>query len=338
MSEQFSIIIVNWNSKKYLRRCLETIRTTCSELSPRVIVVDGASFDGCGVMLADEFPEVQFIQSPRNNGFGSCNNLGFAEVSSGNVMLLNPDTELSSGAVARLLQIMLKTPNAGVVAPRLLNSDGSLQTSCVQAFPTPLNQALDSNFLRRLFPKSHLWGTGVAFNTDEPVQVDVVSGACMLLKSEVFRKLGGFRSEFFMYWEDADLCYRASRAGLANVFVPDARVVHHGGCSSQSQVSGFSAVMMRVAGVMYFSLNEGALAAALYRALQAASAFARLMFLAFSLLLGSRHHRDEARASVRKWLLILRWALLNEKPAVARCSSVEDEIGGAFGNTQLEVK
>ena len=338
MSGTLSIVIVNWNSKDHLRRCLETIASTCADFSPKVIVVDGASFDGCGEMLAGEFPSVTFIQSPENIGFGRCNNLGFAEVSTENVLLLNPDTELRSGAVARLLRVLDETPGAGVVSPRLLNSDGTLQTSCVQAMPTPLNQALDCNFLRNLFPASRLWGTSEAFRSKSPVDVDVLSGACMLLRTETFRKLGGFREEFFMYWEDVDLCYRTRRAGLRNVFVPDAEVVHHGGCSSESQVSGFSATMLRVAGETHFRLNHGRLSAASYRLLQAVSALTRLAFLLIPLLLASTRFR----ASAGKWMTILKWAFTNKPPVSAKASNIADAVAApgpvAFAEHRIEAK
>lgn len=316
MSGTLSIVIVNWNSKDHLRRCLETIASTCADLLPIVIIVDGASFDGCAEMLAGEFPTVAFIQSPYNIGFGRCNNLGFAEVNTDKVLLLNPDTELRASAVARLLQVLDETPGAGVVSPRLLNSDGSLQTSCVQAFPTPLNQALDCDFLRNLFPASRLWGTAEAFQSKSPVDVEMLSGACMALRSETFRKLGGFRAEFFMYGEDVDLCYRAKKAGLRNIYVPDAEVVHHGGSSAQSQVSGFSAEMLRVAGATYFRLNGSKSAAASYRFLQAISALARLLLLIVSMILSTGEKRLRRQASAQKWMTILKWALGSE-PRIA---------------------
>ena len=150
MNRLLSILIVNWHSRDYLRRCLETVAATCADFAPQVIVVDGASFDGCDEMLSREFPAVKFIQSRENIGFGRSNNLGFAEVTTDAVLLLNPDTELRPGAVPRLMSVLDTMPQAGIVAGRLLNSDGALQTSCVQSFPTPLNQALDSGFLRNL--------------------------------------------------------------------------------------------------------------------------------------------------------------------------------------------
>ena len=103
MPPSLSIVIVNWRSKDYLRGCLRAVAATCAELSPEIIVVDGASFDGCGEMLAAEFPYVHFVQIQENIGFGQCNNLGFSHATGEVVMLLNPDTELQPGSVQRML-------------------------------------------------------------------------------------------------------------------------------------------------------------------------------------------------------------------------------------------
>ncbi len=101
---KLSVVIVNWRSKDFLRRCLKTLQTTCGEHQPQIVVVDGASFDGCAEMLAAEFPAVDFVQSSTNIGFGRCNNLGFSRVTGEALLLLNPDTELRENAVSTLLR------------------------------------------------------------------------------------------------------------------------------------------------------------------------------------------------------------------------------------------
>lgn len=308
MAGPVSILIVNWRSKDYLRRCLQTIRETTQGLVGQIVVVDGGSFDGCGEMLAAEFPEVEFVQSPDNVGFGRSNNLGFSKVNQPLLLLLNPDTELKPGALAGMLAVLENQSKAGIVCPRLLNTDGSLQKSSVMAFPTPLNQALRSEFLMKTLPNSRLWGSGEAYAAREPVPVEAVSGACMLMRSELFRRLGGFRPEYFMYAEDMDLCLRAHRLGLANYHVPDAEVVHHGGGSSRTQVSQFSTVMMRVANETYMRLNHGPATAALYRLLQAVSAAVRLLFTLPGCLLVGTAWQARARASVSRWWYVLKWA------------------------------
>lgn len=309
MAPALSVLIVNWKSKDYVRLCLNSIQRECAELNPQIVVVDGGSFDGCGEMLAQEFPGVEFIQGPGNIGFGRSNNLGFEKITGDAVLLLNPDTELKAGAVQRLLAELRHHPDAGVIGPRLLNTDGSLQTSCVQALPTPWNQALDSDSLRHRLPNSRLWGVGKAFRSSAPSVVEAVSGACMLLRSEVFRRLGGFSQQFFMYAEDMDLCARIRKAGLHVIHVPGAVVVHHGGGSSRTQASHFGTVMMRLAVETYMRLNHGPIAALSYRALQAASALVRLVIVLPGCVLCREPERTAARVTLKKWWYVLRWAV-----------------------------
>lgn len=304
-----SILIVNWNSKDYLRRCLQSVRSTCAELNPQVVVVDGGSFDGCAEMLETEFPQVVFVQSPENLGFGRCNNLGFEKVTGEVLLLLNPDCELKPGAVQTLLQALEALPDAGILGPRLLNTDGSLQTSCVRALPTPLNRALDSDFLRKLLPKSRLWGTAAAFQAMEPIEVEAVSGACMLLQSKIFSSVGGFSHEFFIYGEDMDICAKVRRAQLKVYHVPQAVVTHHGGGSSSRHGSQFSTVMLRVAGEIYMRRNHGSGVALCHRLLQITSAVARLAVLMPALLFSWGPRRNNARQSAWKWWHVLAWGI-----------------------------
>ena len=310
MPPSLSIVIVNWRSKDYLRGCLRAVAATCAEFSPEIIVVDGASFDGCGEMLAAEFPYVQFVQSHENIGFGQCNNLGFSHATGEVVMFLNPDTEIQPGSVQRMLAELKSRPRAGLIAPRLLNTDRSLQTSCVQAFPTPLNQALDSDLLRAVFPNSRLWGTGQAFTSRVPVVVEAVSGACMLVPAEIYRRLGGFSSHYFMYGEDMDLCYRLRQAGLEVVHVPEAEVIHHGSGSSSQQVTHFSTVLIRSTNFINLKVNHGSLTARWYWLLQILSAVVRLVAAApFAAVLPPCRLRTVARRTTLKWWYILQWAV-----------------------------
>jgi len=304
-----SVLIVNWNSKDYLRRCLHTIRETCAEFRPQIVVVDAASFDGSKGMIDEEFPEVEFIQCQENLGFARSNNIGFKRVRGEYLLLLNPDTELKKHAVENLLDVFRKHPDIGIAGPRILNTDGSLQTSCVQALPTPINQAVDSEFLRRLFPKSNLWGVWEAFRATEPCEVEAISGACMLLKSQTFRELGGFCPDYFMYAEDMDLCYRVKRMGLKIYHVPSAVIIHHGGGSSTKQPNDFSIVAMREANYIYFIKNQGFLSAKLYVILQCFSAFMRLGIMLPVFVLSKYYRGESMRYSFLKWKIILRWAI-----------------------------
>jgi N-acetylglucosaminyl-diphospho-decaprenol L-rhamnosyltransferase len=143
-----TVIIINWNSKAYVRQCLRSLAEHRDDLQVEVIVLDNASRDGCGEMLAGEFPGTRFIQSERNLGFAGGNNMAAAQATAPVLVFLNPDTEVRAGALKELLEVVRSQPDAGAVGARLLNSDGTLQTSCIQAFPSVLGLFLDGNLLR----------------------------------------------------------------------------------------------------------------------------------------------------------------------------------------------
>jgi GT2 family glycosyltransferase len=313
---KLSILIVNWNSKDYLRECLRSIRSTCAGLSPQVVVVDGGSFDGCAEMLAAEFPEADFIQSAENLGFGRSNNLGFAKVTGDTLLLLNPDTELRPGAVKALIETLQQQPDAALIGARLLNSDGSLQYSSVHPLPTPWNIALDSDWTRRRWWKKHAHAKDIG-----SFEVEAVSGACMLLKSETFRQLGGFDPRYFMYAEDMDLCFRIRKFEMKVYHQPQAVVLHHGGGSSRTQFSKFSAVMIREAVRVYIDTHHGRGQVLLHRALMALSATARLLALTPLWLLSTGDRRSARRVVLLKWIAVFRWALGLEDWAAARFES-----------------
>lgn len=128
-----SIIIVNWNSVRFLRACIGSIERYTTGISHEIVVIDSASYDGCGEMLREEFPQVRFIQSAANIGFAGANNLAYRSARGQHVLFLNPDTELASPAVNVMLEHLQRCPDAGAVGCKLLNADGSLQTTCIQA-------------------------------------------------------------------------------------------------------------------------------------------------------------------------------------------------------------
>jgi GT2 family glycosyltransferase len=308
-SVDVSIIIVNWNSKAFLRQCLTSLSVYRSHLAFEVIVVDGGSFDGCGEMLAREFAGVIFIQSIRNIGFARANNLGFRRSHGRNLLFLNPDTELIENAIDIICARLDSLPDAGAVGCRLLNSDRSLQTSCIQAFPTVLNQALDSEYLRKRFPCWRLWGTaGFAADTEQPQVVEVISGACLLVKRSAFERVGGFTETYFMYGEDLDLCFKLHRAGYRTYYVPGTTVVHHGGGSTQQAKNGFSNIMMRESVYQFKRTHHGWGSAVLYRLAMAITSVVRLLFIVPLLLAGDTLVKHGA-GSLKKWWSILRWCL-----------------------------
>jgi len=309
MQPQLTILIVNWNSKEWTRKALSSVARTCGARQHQVIVVDNGSFDGTGELVQKEFPWVEFIQLQANVGFGRANNVGAEHARGEWLLLLNPDAEVLPGAVEAMLDVLRSVPDAGLAGPRILNHDGSLQTSCVMSEPRPWRKALDSEFLRRLSPRSPMWGTYEAFQAREPIKVECVSGACMMLSTALFRRVGGFSPEFYMYGEDLDLCRKIREQGLGVYHVPQAVVIHYGGGASTRQFRTFPVVARCVADKTYIQKWQGTRSAVCYRLLMLGSSLARVALLSVGCLLGTSQRRRKATAGLRKWWAIARWAV-----------------------------
>jgi len=310
-STDLSIIIVNWNSKEYLRNCIESVLLWTSDITYEILVIDGASFDGCGEMLQRRFPQVRFIQSQKNIGFAKANNVAFRESRGRYILFLNPDTELITPAINIMFDYIQKVPNSGAIGCKLLNADKTVQTSCLQAFPTLLNQFLDSEVLRTLWPKSSLWGNAHLFGTQIIAgEVEGIVGACIMVERSLFEKVGLFSEDYFMYAEDLDLCYKIIQAGYMNYYLPDASIIHFGGGSTEKSPSDFSVVMMRESVWRMMRKTRGNVYSFAYRVSTMISSIGRLIFLMAVLPLHLiRRGRESWNGSFRKWKAILTWSL-----------------------------
>jgi len=309
---ELSIIIVNWNSKEYVRKCVASILANTPGIEYEIIVVDSGSFDGCGDMLQHTYPQVRFIQSTLNVGFARANNLGAGYAHGSVLLFLNPDTEVFDGAIERIYRHVSTLPDPGVVGCRLLNTDGSVQTSCVQSLPTLLNQVFDAEVIRRWFPGARLFGTAALFAPGAAAaeEVEAVSGACMMIRREVFEHVGGFSADYFMYGEDLDLCFKTRCQGFHNYHIANVVVVHHGGGSSQCAISKFSTVMMVESVNRFLCKSRGTVYSSCHRLTVSGAAVLRLVLLSLLFPVWAAFGTiGEWTASFRKWFFVLRWGL-----------------------------
>jgi len=313
---ELSVVIVNWNSKEYLRNCIDSIITTTNNIEFEIVVIDSGSLDGSGEMLRECYPQVRFIQSENNLGFAKANNVAFNVASGRKILFLNPDTEIEGHAVETLNHCLDSMSNAGIVGAKLLNSDRSVQTSCIQAFPTILNQFLDSDVLRNIYPRAGMWGTGPLLTEgNAPEEVDAVSGACLMVKRSVFESIGMFSTDYFMYSEDVDLCLKVRKVGLHTYYIPSAVVVHHGGASSsQISVNTFSAVMMLESRWRFFRKTRSLWYSRLYRLAMFGTSVVRIGLVLFVWpVLGLCGKESQVEHVLKKWMARLRWTLGGER-------------------------
>jgi GT2 family glycosyltransferase len=226
-----SICIVTYQARDYLRDCLNSLYAHAPNGEYEIIVVDNHSTDGTIETLERQFPQVQLIKNPTNNGFTAPMNQALRQAQGQYLLQLNPDTIVHDQALNQLIQFMQSHPKVGICGPKVLNTDGSLQKPCRRGESTPWAVITYFLGLSSLFPKSKLFG-GYLMNyldEDEINEVDGVAGSCMLLRREVIDQIGYLDERFFAYQEDADFCFQARQAGWKVYYVPTAQITHYGG-------------------------------------------------------------------------------------------------------------
>lgn len=279
-----SIVIVNWNTCGLLAQCLESLlgrAGALAELSPRpsfpptyeILVVDNASTDGSAKMVRAHFAQVRLIANPSNVGFACANNQAVRKSSGRYVLLLNSDTEVHAGALQAMTDFMDRHPRAAACGPLLLNTDGTLQSSC-HPLLTPGREFWRLFFLDRVWR----WGSydQVSWNRAEPHLVEVIKGACLLLRHEALDQVGLLDESYFMYTEEMDLCYRLARAGWDLWWVPQAVVTHHGEASSR-QVAEDMYVQLYRSKTQFHRKFGGARRVAWFKALVSVAYLPRLL-------------------------------------------------------------
>jgi len=228
-----SIIIVNWNTRDLLEQCLLSIHEnvqTFKRANVQTFVVDNGSTDGSPARVRDRFPWVCLIENSENLGFARANNQGVRASTGRYVLLLNSDTEAQPGAFETMVDFMQAHPHAGACGPRLLNSDGSLQPSCHPTL-TPWREFWRLCFLEAM--RRVATYDMAAWPTDAPREVEVIKGACLMLRRDALDEVGLLDERYFMYTEEMDLCYRLLQAGWELWWVPWADVTHYGEASSK---------------------------------------------------------------------------------------------------------
>lgn len=213
-----SIVIVNWNTRELLAKCLRSIYQNAEGLAFEILVVDNASADDSVGMVREQFPRVRLIENEENLGFAHANNQAIRRASGRYVLFLNSDTEVVPEATSRMVYYLDSEPKAGIASVCLIFPNGRPQF-CHGSFPS-----LYSEF-RSLFGM-HRWDLSCWGELDGPYEVDWVSGACLMARQSMLNEIGLIDEEFFMFGEEVDLCYRARQAGWRVILVPSQPIIH----------------------------------------------------------------------------------------------------------------
>jgi len=300
-----SVIIVNWNTKDLLQNCIESVYQQAGDIQYEIIVVDNASSDGSAGMVTKNFQHVTLIRNSQNRGFAAANNQGMAIAKGRYVLLLNSDTVVLDGGIAKTVSFADTDPQAAVVGCRVLNPDTTLQPTCFM-FPSLLNLFLSSTYLYKLFPNGKFFGREQMtwWSGDEAREVDVVSGCFMLVRRKAIELVGMMDAQYFMYAEETDWCYRFKKAGLKVVFAPVAQIIHFKGASTV-QRSADMVIQLRLSILRFFRKHHCAFVYGIACLLTALFFAIRVPAWLFIGLLGRKRHA-EAAVKTRAYLTGIR--------------------------------
>lgn len=228
------IVIVSYNSRFWLRKTLDSLKRfyiPFSKHNIKVTLVDNASSDGTADIIKNEYSYVNLIKSDKNTGFSAGNNLALKISEADYIMLLNSDMELTekSKNIDILADYLEDNPDSGIITPKLLLSNGHIDPACHRGEPNLLDIFFYFTGFEKLFPKFKFFNKYHMFYEDlsKTHEVDAVTGACMIMKTSVLKKIGYFDERFFMYSEDMDLCRRFRMSGYKIIYYPKIEIIHH---------------------------------------------------------------------------------------------------------------
>ncbi len=303
-----SIIIVSRDTRELLRACLRSTNEHGDGFALETIVVDSDSRDGSAAMVRADFPAVIVLEPGENTGFARGNNLGIRRARGGAILLLNPDTELTDGALTALHRALRDDPAVGVVGPCLRHPDGTVQPSR-RRFPTLATALVESTLVQEWWPDHPALARYYRADLPDDLLQDVewLVGACLLVRRSVIAAVGLLDERLFLYAEEPEWCWRVRRAGWRVRYVPEAEVRHHEGTSTGQNIAArqraFAVSKTHLMGALYGPVVGFATRGAL-----AADQTVRLVREAAKWSLG--HKRDLRATRVRAALATLRALLL----------------------------
>ena len=312
-----SIIIVSWNVRDLLDACLASLYNAQLSLdgsddslpSAEIIVVDSGSRDGSAAMARQKYPQALLLAQTDNIGFTRGNNIALARARGHCILLLNPDTEVTPDAIGELLRFLDETPQAGIIGPHTLNSDGSHQ-STRRRFPTLMTGIFESSWLAAFAP-AFVERDYRMLDTDDSaiLEADWVQGSALMMRREVYESIGGLDEAYTMYSEELDYCRRARTAGWRVYYHGGALITHHGGKSSE-QAAEHTQLHFHKSKLRYFRQHHGLAAYALLRALLLLQFGWQLGLESIKGMLG--HKRDMRAQRARRYWRALRSGLKAE--------------------------
>lgn len=314
-----SICLVNVDSREMTLRCLRSIEENTHGIRYEIILVDNASTDGSAERIGREFPSVQMIRIPQLQGFSANSNAAIRRSVGRYVLLLNNDTSIGDDAFTGLVRFMDQQPACGAAGGRLRNPDGTLQFNSGRRRPNLFTYVCDQLLLKYAFPKSRLFGyeyLPYRCYFGPPLPVDVLSGACMLVRRKVLETVGLLDEGYILYFEDIEWSLRIGQAGWQLYYVPYVSITHYGD-ETISRVRTRGRIEEYKSAVRFFRtrLAAGPFRLAVIRLFRVVSLIERMVLYTFLALHPAR--RKIARENIRSCWQVIRWHLTQERQDLA---------------------
>src|ERR1035437_1080271 len=261
---KLTVIIVNYNVQHFLEQCLHSVFAATKHVTTEVFVVDNNSVDGSVQMVKEKFQEVQLIENKKNTGFSFANNQAMRIAKGEYILLLNPDTVVEEDTFEKVVAFMDAHPEAGGLGVKMLDGKGKFLPESKRGLPTPAVAFYKIFGLSKLFPKSKTFGKyHLGFlDEDKTNEVEILSGAFMLMRKTALDKVGLLDETFFMYGEDIDLSYRLILGGYKNYYFPETRIIHYKGESTKKSSINYVLVFYKAMVIFaqkHFSHNNAKL-------------------------------------------------------------------------------
>lgn len=234
MALQVSVIILNYNVRYFLEQCVLSVQSALQNINSEIIVVDNNSSDDSCEMMKTRFPNIKLIENASNSGFPKGNNIGVAAAQGEYLCILNPDTVVAEDAFTKILAFAKKQQDLGIIGVKLIDGTGKFLPESKRGIPTPWVAFTKIFGLYTLFPKSSLFNQYYAqhLKENETGKVDILVGAFMVMKRDLYLEIGGFDENCFMYSDDIDLSYMVLQKGKSNFYFHDTTVIHYKGEST----------------------------------------------------------------------------------------------------------
>ena len=231
---QLSVIILNYNVRYFLEQCVLSVQNALESLDAEIIVVDNASSDDSCQMMKQRFPNVKLIENKENLGFPKGNNIGVANAKGEYVCILNPDTVVAEDTFIEVLAFAKKQSDLGIVGVKLIDGTGNFLPESKRGTPTPWVAFTKVMGLYKMFPKSKIFGRYYAqhLHQNKTGKVEILVGAFMFLKRDLYLEVAGFDEDCFMYADDIDLSYRILQKGKSNYYYHETTILHYKGEST----------------------------------------------------------------------------------------------------------